>query len=164
MDDRITGYILLISGIVVMLFASIQLVLLIAGLVNPFRTFSFTEVFSTTVEAVNLDQEQSPQAQSQAANQQIQQMQEQAQDYTGQMDINPKVVNDVLNFAVYFFAMAFAVNVGAKIADLGVRILRPTTIKVHPKNIEEVVQNMPDVSQSSVAQQQSSNAQGKTMF
>ncbi len=152
MDDRITGYILLIFGIVIMLFSAIQLVLLIAGLVTPFRTFAFTEVFTTTVDAINLEED------SQAA-----QALEQAEGFTGSMNINPKVVNDVLNFAVYFFAMAFAVNVGAKLADLGVRILRPTTIKVHPKNIEEIVQSMPDATQSAVANKPN-NPQGTTVF
>ncbi|MFW5703601.1 MAG: hypothetical protein ACOCXQ_02095 [Patescibacteria group bacterium] len=129
MDDRITGYILLISGVVIMLFATIQLALLVTRVIDPFPTFRFTEIFSSNAEMPQTDL--TPEQRSLLSE-------------SSSFSLNPMVANEVLNFAVYFFLMAFAVNMGSKISGLGINLLRPTTIKVHPKNIEDIVQSMPN--------------------
>lgn len=134
MDDRITGYVLLISGIVIMIFAVLQMALLVGGLIRPFPTFKFTEVLSKTQKIIETQQE--------ITNGRINNIIAEERD-GGDIVLNPQVVNDVLNYALYFFLMAFAVNMGGKLADLGVKIIRPTTIKVHPKNIEDIVDSMP---------------------
>lgn len=134
MDDRITGYVLLISGIVIMIFAVLQMALLAGGLVRPFQTFKFTEVFSTTQRIIETQQDLTQGRTNNVITEERD---------GGSIVLNPQVANDVLNYASYFFLMAFAVNLGGKLADLGVKMIRPTTIKVHPKNIEDIVDSMP---------------------
>lgn len=117
-----------------MIFAVLQMALLVGGLIRPFPTFKFTEVLSKTQKIIETQQE--------ITNGRINNIIAEERD-GGDIVLNPQVVNDVLNYALYFFLMAFAVNMGGKLADLGVKIIRPTTIKVHPKNIEDIVDSMP---------------------
>ena len=154
MDDKTTGYVLLISGIIIMIFATIQLALLVTRVTRPFPTFKFTEVFTASSTIVQQTQRQNGTDTPVTTQNEI----------PTNMSLSPDVVNEVLNFAVFFFLMAFAVNMGYKVSELGVKMIRPTTIKVNPKNIESIVANMPDPTQSPVASQGTSLPQGKTVF
>lgn len=155
MDDKTTGYVLLICGIVIMIFATIQLALLVTRVTRPFPTFKFTEVFTATGSVIQQTQQQQANGTTRTINEEIS---------PTNASLSPEVVNEVLNFAVFFFLMAFAVNMGYKISELGVKMIRPTTIKVHPKNIESIVANMPDTTQSPLASQGATPPQGKTVF
>lgn len=155
MDDKTTGYVLLISGIIIMIFATIQLALLVTRVTRPFPTFKFTEVFSSTSTLIEQSQQSGSTGEVENTSQSTTPV---------NMSLSPTVVNEVLNFAVFFFLMAFAVNMGYKVSELGVKMIRPTTITVHPKNIESIVANMPDATQSSIATQGTAPPQGKTVF
>lgn len=126
MDDRITGYILLVLGVIIMIFAILQLGLLLTNVIRPFPSFNFTEVFTLIQETQNqVNGEEGATAVS---------------------EINPQVVNSVLNHASYYLYMGFMLNLGFMLAQLGIKLLRPTTIQVHPKNIKDIVDNAPQAS------------------
>lgn len=123
MEDRVTGYILLVLGVVIMFFAIIQLGLLLTNVIKPFPAFNFTEVF-TLIQDVN------NQVNGEATQ-------------TAVSEVNPQVVNSVLNHSTYFLYMGFMLNLGFMLAQLGIKLIRPTTIQVHPKNIKDIVSAAP---------------------
>lgn len=131
MDEKLSGYILLALGIIIMVFSILQLGLLITRIIKPFPTFKFTQVFIALEEG-----KEAVQRQQGVTLTKEQQLLEQIQ--SKQAIISPDVVNEVLNFAVYFFFMAFLIQVGNRIATLGTNLLKPTTIKVHPRDIEDI--------------------------
>ena len=126
MEDRLTGYIMLILGIVINFFSILLLALMLSNVIKPFNAFNFTEVLTLAdhaVETINPGEE----VQVQGA------------------EISPEVVNSLLNHAAYFFFIGFVMNLGGKLISSGVALIRPTTIQVHPKNIKDIVENAPSV-------------------
>ena len=50
--------------------------------------------------------------------------------------IDPKMLNSVLNMAVYYVIMQFLFSLGYKFSSLGVQMLRPIVVKVGEKRFE----------------------------
>lgn len=127
------GYALLSIGILIMVFGMIQIALLVTRVVKPYPTFSFTEIFQnkSDLPAATL-QNVLQKAQGGSAG-------EAAAQVTAISALSPDVANDVLNFAVYFFFMSFLATIGQKIADLGVKLIRPAVLKMTPRDVENAL-------------------------
>ncbi len=120
MSEKVTGYILLIVGILVMIFAVIQVFLVFTNKIKPMDVFHLS---SSDINSVVDQSKLIPQTGSD--NQVI-----------TQPKINlipPQVLNDALNFSTHFFLMSFLLGFGYRISSLGVMFLRPVIVKLKTK-------------------------------
>lgn len=154
MQDKSFGYALLIIGILIMVFGMIQLALLVTRVIKPFPTFSFTEIFENA---------NAPQVQALLEKVQGTSGAEEAAQSAAVSSLNPQVANDVLNFSVYFFFMSFISTIGHKIADLGVKMVRPAVLKMTPQDVQNSMPGNIVNQPSPVAMQEMAN-QTKTAF
>ncbi len=120
MTEKIIGYLLLSAGLLVMVFSSVNLLLVFAGKAEPVQLFHFN--------SVSLDLGQMLSAQLPAA------ARSGIQTTTAPAELIPAdMINQISNVTIHLFLMGFLVSVGQKIASLGVELLRPVTIKVKGK-------------------------------
>ena len=127
MQDKTLGYGILSVGLLIMVFGMIQLALLVTKVVKPYPTFQFVEIFQNA---------NSPQIQEMLNKAQGTTAGESAAQAAAISSLNPAVANDVLNFAVYFFFMSFIATIGYRIADLGVKLIRPAVLKMTPRDVQ----------------------------
>ena len=128
MSERITGYILLIAGILTMIFSFFQIIQVLTGNAKPLRIFSQNTINTEKVlpdTSTFLDQLQLGTSELKLPEMQI---------------IDPEVVNSFLNMLFYYLIMQFLLSFGYKIATLGTQMLRP--IHVTMKNRELVPENV----------------------
>ncbi|MFA9288940.1 MAG: hypothetical protein ACEQSA_03610 [Weeksellaceae bacterium] len=126
MNEKRTGYIMLGIGILIMIFAAIQIVLVFTGKAVTMPLFEASQENS----GFDLD----------GLLQQIQQTSPyqvptagtapQTTPTVSLMDTNS--INKALNLMVYYFIMQFLLGLGYKLASLGVQLIRP--IEVVMKN------------------------------
>lgn len=120
MNERITGYILLAAGILVMFGALIQVLLVFTGRIDPFPVFSIEapklslSAFMPQLPAGSLPVPTTTSDQS--------------------LELLPTAeFNKMLNMSVAIFLMGFVLSFGFKIASLGVMMLRPIVVKASGK-------------------------------
>ena len=106
--ERIVGYVLLALGIVVMVFAAIQIVMVFTNKANPIEFFTSEDVGGSSLPIPQL--------------------------------IDPELLNNVLNMAVYFLIMNFLLGLGFKIANLGVQLVRPIKIEVRNNQVASMLE------------------------
>ncbi len=134
MSEKTTGYILLISGILIMLFATSQIVMVFTGKATPMKLFKADENSTEPTNSFNpqelLKQFQDPNntqtAPTAMPNVQL---------------IDSKALNDILNLTVYYLIMQFLLSLGFKFASLGMQLLRPIIVEMKNRKIEEVKDN-----------------------
>jgi len=127
MSERVTGYSLLGIGIIVMIFATIQIISVFTGKAEPIPLFQY---------------EKTTEKESQGSSFNPTDILNQLQGGSGsELEgmgmpnvelIDPDVLNDILNLTVYYLIMQFLLGLGFKLASLGVQLIRP--IHVHMKN------------------------------
>ena len=127
MSEKTTGYTLLITGILIMIFATIQIITVITGKATPIEFFSNkTDITNNSSNSLNPED----------LLKQIQGGGNNSEFNVGQMPnvqlIDPKMLNDILNLTLYYFIMQFLLSLGFKLASLGTQLLRP--IQVDMKN------------------------------
>ncbi len=131
MSEKATGYILLASGIIIMIFSTIQIILVFTGKLEPISAFSSeTEVgqAQTGIDISTLMQQLQPGAgNSGSVNMPSLQL------------IDPEVLNHTLNLTVHFFIMQFLLSLGFKLSSLGVQLLRPIEVKLDNKNLNQKI-------------------------
>ena len=126
MNEKRTGYIMLGIGILIMIFASIQIVLVFTGKAVPMPLFEASQENS----GFDLDgllkqiQQTSPYQVPTAGTA------PQTTPTVSLMDTNS--INKALNLMVYYFIMQILLGLGYKLASLGVQLIRP--IEVVMKN------------------------------
>ncbi len=129
MTEKTTGYILLVIGIIVMIFATIQIILVFTGKANPIDIFQYEKTSSSTSSA-DLD---------------INTLLMQMQSGTGQSSnllpslpfLDPEVINKSLNLLVYYLIMQFLLGLGFKFASLGVQLIRPINVVLKNRKLEQ---------------------------
>lgn len=105
-----TGYVLLAVGIVIILASALNIYLIFSGQTHPVKLFDFP--------AVNLDLSSSLGLPSTGVK-------------NAPMELaSPALLNDTTNLFAHLFLVGFFVNVGAKIASLGIELLRPVVVKL----------------------------------
>lgn len=120
MNERVTGYILLIAGLLIMFGALIQVLLVFTGRIAPFAVFS--------IEAPKLSLSAfMPQLPTGS-------LSLPTSGTNDQLELLPSAdFNKMLNMSVTLFLMGFVLSFGYKIASLGVMMLRPISVKVSGK-------------------------------
>ena len=135
MNERVTGYSLLAMGIVIMLFAVIQVYLVFTNKIQPPSIFQARALSVDLAKLLTSSQPQIPKQPSSAPQ--------------GQLEfLSAKNVNQSLNMSLHFFLMSFVLGFGFKISSLGVMLLRPVTVKMK----EEKPQIKPPISEQPTTQ------------
>lgn len=114
MSERQIGYVLLGGGIFVMFVAFVIVVLLFTGIIQPVKLFSIP---APSFDTGNLMPEIPgiPQAAGE------------------KVEIIPTdAFNRILNIGIQFLLMTFTMSFGFKIANLGVKLVRPIKIEAKP--------------------------------
>lgn len=134
MTERTTGYSLIIIGIIIMIFATIQIISVFTGRANPISFFQYEEKSSSNS---NLD-----------VNSLLNQLQKSSEvsglniDSTPNFQLfDPKLINQILNLAVYYLIMQFLLSLGFKFASLGVQLVRPIHVNMKNRLLESSKNN-----------------------
>lgn len=126
--NPIAGYALLFGGILLMLISAFQVYRVFTKQAEPFQLFNFEGI------KVNIAQ-MTPQI---AETPELVKLQKQlginlnqvTQQVTQPIEIFPAaMVNTLVDFGAYMMLMGFLVNLGAKLASIGVKLVRPVYIK-----------------------------------
>lgn len=118
MSEKITGYFLVGVGIFVMLFSSYNIYSLFVLKENPVRIFNLP--------AISLDM--SNLVGSEVPSGQVESLKDQGKLKTEL--VGSEILNDPLNFAAHVFLMGFFLNLGYKLASLGVQFVRPIKVNL----------------------------------
>ena len=125
MDEK-AGYALLYGGLVLILFATVNIVLALTAKIEPIQFYR--------PEDVSLDiSRMIPSYQIPGLPEAIR-----PDENLNTDSANSEVLSDSLNLLIHMFLMGFLVNVGSKIATLGTNLIRPLVIKLH-KTEHEIV-------------------------
>ncbi len=129
MTEKTTGYILLVIGIIIMIFATIQIILVFTGKANPIDLFQY-EKSSTPTSAADLD-----------LNTLLMQMQSVSAGSSNSLPslpfLDPEVINKSLNLLVYYLIMQFLLGLGYKFASLGTQLVRPINVVLKNRQLEQ---------------------------
>lgn len=115
MKEKVTGYTLLIIGIVIMIFSVTGVYMVFSGKTDAFKVFSLPPItldLSGLMATENPEMELPPQANLETEL------------------VKSEVLNSPLNLIAHLLFMGFLLNAGFKISSLGVQMLRPIKVKV----------------------------------
>ena len=122
MSEKVTGYLLLLAGIVIIALSSLSVYYVFKGRVKPIELFKLPGI---SIDLSNIAGADLPKESSDIGSQ-----------ATLKTDlVEPDIINAPLNLFAHVIFMGFLVNVGFKVSSLGVQMLRP--IKVNVKASEE---------------------------
>lgn len=138
MTEKAVGYTLLAIGIIIMIVASMQAITVFTGKSKPVRIFQSKPVVQQTAPIQKTQEELLLDIQS--------------GDFSSIMNsgmssglqsfgIDPNMINDSLNYTVYFFLMQFLLGLGFKLASLGVQMVRPVNVIVRKNPLVGMEEN-----------------------
>ncbi len=108
MSEKVTGYILLGIGLIIIVLVTINIYQTFTGTISPISLFNSSSI------ALDLGTLIPGQ--------------------TGKMDLmSAKDINLLSNLTIHYLLMGFLVNIGYKISSLGIQLLRTITVKVNQK-------------------------------
>lgn len=128
MSERVTGYGLLISGVVLMLFSLASVLLVFTGTIPPVKLFNYQGISFDlgSMLGVNLDALQNPGGPT-------------TKPATKPAELIPgNLINDTSNLFAHLMLMGFLASIGFKLAQLGVQMLRPIVVKLKVKDGTEI--------------------------
>ncbi len=132
MSEKTTGYVLLIIGILLMIFATSQIIMVFTGRATPIKIFKTEESSTQGTGSFN----------PQELIKQFQDTNTQGSSLPTQMPnvqlIDTKALNDILNLTVYYLIMQFLLSLGYKLASLGIQLLRPIVVQMKNRTLEQV--------------------------
>lgn len=125
MSGKVLGYVFIALGILVMIAASINLLMVFTKHATPVQLFTFKPISINTNEiiAANLPAELSGFMQEQPANVQKTEL------------ISAEMINDSSNIFAHLLLVGFFVSLGYKFASLGVMMVRPIVVKLKAKEV-----------------------------
>lgn len=138
MAEKYIGYSLLVSGILLMVFAVVQIIMVFTGKAEPMQVFELEQQIETT-------QEQSKPLDQEALMRQLQTgdlsslMGSSMSGGLSGIGIDAASINKMLNLTVYYFIMQFILSLGFKISTLGVQMVRPVEVKVQRNKVAEMI-------------------------
>lgn len=121
MSEKNIGYILLVVGILMILGAGLNVYLVFKNQLKP------TQLFHTSGLQLNLSQllgSALPVNVNGPVNAN-----------TSSQILSPELINDSSNLLFHFMLMGFIASIGAKIANIGVMLLRPIEVKLKAKEV-----------------------------
>ena len=128
-SERIVGYVLISLGIMTMVFAAIQIITVYTNKATPIEFFTSKPIIAQQVESDGTDNMLA--GLGGGSSLPIPQL------------IDPALLNNVLNMAIYFLIMNFLLGLGFKIANLGVQLVRPIKVEVRNNQIASILEKKP---------------------
>ena len=119
--EKIIGYSMLGVGILLMIFASFQIILTFTGKARPIKIFESAPKENLQNDTNNLDMSNP--------------------DKLLEQIIDPSVINQMLNLMVYYFIMQFLLGLGYKLASLGVQMIRPLKISIDKNQLTSLLES-----------------------
>lgn len=127
MNEKVAGYVLLVTGVVVMLVAGLSVYMVFTKRAEPVQLFTGAGIsldlssLGGNLNALNNAGVNNPKSQTKPA------------------DIIPAaLLNDTSNLFAHVFLMSFLASIGFKLATLGVQMLRPIVIKLKASDGKDV--------------------------
>lgn len=126
MGEKITGYSLLFSGLGIMIFCVVSIIMVFTNKAKPFSYFNIASNNNSNNQGSSFD-------------------------VNGSIPlpkfdlIPPEVLNQTLNLSTQFFLMTFILGFGYKIANLGIQLIRPINVKIKSPLLEVDDSNIPSV-------------------
>lgn len=122
MSEKVTGYLLLVIGLIIMIFSVVNIFLVFTNKAKPFSVFNLSSNSSEGSLSINDIISQLQKNNPNALNQSI---------TAPKLDIlPPEVLNQTLNMTTHFFLISFILGFGYKLANLGVQLIRPINVKL----------------------------------
>lgn len=123
MEEKIVGYLLIVTGLVVMILASLSVYSVFTKKSSPVNLFNFGPI---SLDASQLIPQDIPEGAGEIVNQQSAQL--------PKAELVPaNVLNDSSNIFAHLFLMGFIVSGGYKVASLGTMLVRPINVKLRAK-------------------------------
>jgi hypothetical protein len=120
MTEKIIGYLLISTGLIIMVMSGFNVYSVFTKQTKPVQFFSFSGIGINPSQLVGGQTPVQFQAQAgQAKSVEI---------------ISPEMINDTSNLFAHVFLMGFIVSLGYKIASLGVKLVRPVVVKLRGVN------------------------------
>ena len=121
MSERMTGYILLVFGIIIILFSGLNVYLVFTGKIKPVAVFGLSGIQLDLGKLISnsLPTGALPPGTTLSQKEEI---------------IPSQLINDPLNLTAHLFFMGFMGSVGYKLGSLGVMLLRPVVVKMKEKS------------------------------
>ena len=114
MREQVLGYVLMSSGMIVMLFALLQMFLVFSGKEDPYALFQLSPVRFDISKLFNNQPGIAPPSSAD----------------TSIEIFSAKDTNKMMNLTVYFFLMSFVLMVGFRISSIGTMLVRPIVVKL----------------------------------
>ncbi|PIZ66119.1 hypothetical protein CO051_04505 [Candidatus Roizmanbacteria bacterium CG_4_9_14_0_2_um_filter_39_13] len=138
--EKIVGYSLLGVGILLMIIASFQIILVFTGKATPIQVMKSAPQKNNQNTTKNVDTTNPDELLKQAQQDPFSLLG--SGGGLGMPDIiDPKTINDMLNLTVYYFIMQFVLGLGYKLASLGVQMVRPLKISVEKSAISHLIKD-----------------------
>lgn len=132
MTEKVTGYLLVAAGIIVIIFSAFSVYSVFTGKAQAVELFKFDGV-SISARALL-----SPEMAAQIPSDQK----------LPDIEILPAdMVNSTTNILAHMFLMGFIASIGYKVAMLGVNLLKPVVVKVSENKIERAINGSKEVDQ-----------------
>lgn len=122
MTERTIGYMLLGVGILIMIYATWQIITIITGNTQPFHIINYKAPTSSISTDKLLGQLPGSQSGS----------------ITMPELFDSNAINDIINLSIYYLVMQFLLGLGYKFSSLGVSMLRPIVVQVKNKRLEQI--------------------------
>lgn len=121
MSEKVTGYILLVIGIVIMLFAVFNVYQVFTKQIKPVVLFNIPalQIDLSQLVANSLPPGVIPQGQKQEL-------------------ISSQLINDPLNIIAHLFLMGFVAQIGFKLSSIGTMLVRPIVVKLKEKSGDNI--------------------------
>ncbi|OGM21789.1 hypothetical protein A2863_00695 [Candidatus Woesebacteria bacterium RIFCSPHIGHO2_01_FULL_38_9b] len=124
MSEKITGYLLVLLGIIIMAIASYSVYSVFTNKAKPVSFFKLPGVALDLGSFVSQEETAVPAGQSLKTEL-----------------VSPEIINEPMNLLAHLLLMGFIVNAGYKLASLGVQFVRP--IKVTIKESKSILEPSP---------------------
>ena len=118
MGEKVLGYILIALGVIVMLLATFSVYQVFTNKSQPVNIFNLPGISIDMSDLVGSD----------LSSEEMAQLREQKSLKTDL--ISPEIINKPLNLIAHILFMGFILNVGFKVAALGVGLVRPINVKL----------------------------------
>lgn len=135
LDTKITGYILLIIGILTILLSGLSVYQVFTKRTNPIDLFNFSGI---SIDTSKIGQQIDTTSLPPSAQELIKTNSQTPQ----KTEILPaEVLNQTSNIFAHLFLMGFIASIGYKLAGLGVMLLRPVEVKVKTKEVTDSIKD-----------------------
>lgn len=118
MDSKVLGYVLIAVGVILIAYSGFNVYQVFTKKTQPVQVFNFDGISMSLGGLLDVPTKNAPELEL----------------------LPPEILNQTSNLVAHLFLMGFIVNIGSKIANLGVYLVRPinVTLKDGSKNQEKI--------------------------